>query len=130
MNREPVEATPRRAMTPKRRQTVLAKFGGCCAYPGCELTEGLEIDHTIPLEIGGRDDLDNLQPLCRSCHARKTAQDIKIIAKARRLRKREDGTRRERKPIQSQPLTHPTLKRNFDGTVSKRTGGNASRKEG
>lgn len=35
-----------------------------------------EVDHIIPLSRGGeRLDPENLQPLCRSCHVRKTAED-------------------------------------------------------
>lgn len=35
------------------------------------------VDHIVPLEDGGaRLDKDNLQPLCRDCHAVKTAEDL------------------------------------------------------
>ena len=33
-----------------------------------------EVDHIIPRRQGGTDTPDNLQPLCRSCHARKTVK--------------------------------------------------------
>ena len=35
----------------------------------------LAMDHIIPLSSGGDDHPDNLQALCQSCHAEKTARD-------------------------------------------------------
>jgi 5-methylcytosine-specific restriction protein A len=34
-----------------------------------------EVDHITPLHKGGTDARDNLQPLCRACHAGKTASE-------------------------------------------------------
>ena len=34
-----------------------------------------EVDHVIPRSAGGTDDLDNLQAICRECHAAKTARE-------------------------------------------------------
>lgn len=36
-----------------------------------------QIDHTIPLYVGGTDEWSNLQPLCILCHRKKTAEDRK-----------------------------------------------------
>lgn len=124
MNREPVPPTPRKAMTPARRRAVLEAYDGRCAEPACAKLLGpdWQADHVIPLELGGSDTLDNLQPLCaRPCHQIKTAWDVKAIRKAARLRAREDGTRRPRQPIPGRKLDkHPTLKRGFDGKVVSR----------
>ena len=38
-----------------------------------EVVLATEVDHIIPLSRGGTNDRSNLQPLCKSCHARKTA---------------------------------------------------------
>jgi len=35
----------------------------------------VEVDHRIPLALGGSNDRTNLQPLCRACHTAKTACD-------------------------------------------------------
>ncbi|MGY5035144.1 HNH endonuclease [Streptomyces sp. 900116325] len=43
---------------------------GCCI--AClRVDVALEPDHVIPLALGGRDHIDNIQPLCRSCNASK-----------------------------------------------------------
>lgn len=88
------EATPRLSMSPARRARIIAKSGGCCAYPECPITTGLEIDHTIPLELGGREDDSNLVALCIAHHKAKTRLDIKLIAKARRIVKKATEPRK------------------------------------
>lgn len=80
---EPVEIEPR-AMSRARRQRILARFDHHCAYPGCTEERDLEIDHAIPLALGGKDKDENLEPLCQAHHRAKTARDVKMIAKARR----------------------------------------------
>lgn len=117
--REKVEATPRKSMTPARRARALARFGGKCSYPGCGITDSLQIDHTIPLELGGADEDHNLAPLCVSCHRRKTALDVKMIAKARRLRKRDAGEGRMKAKIASRGFDKSRTKK-FDGSVVAR----------
>ena len=61
---------------------------GLCAMCGSALRPMKTAnDHILPLDLGGKTEFENLQILCKTpCHIIKTAQDIKRIAKARRLR--------------------------------------------
>lgn len=54
----------------RARREALAREPRCRAC-GARATE---VDHIIPLRLGGTHDLTNLQPLCASCHRRKTAR--------------------------------------------------------
>lgn len=82
--RELLDGTPRKAMTPARRKAVYAAYDGRCA--GCDdvLAGPYQIDHIIPLALGGADEFHNLAALCVSCHRGKTASDLRRIAKAKR----------------------------------------------
>lgn len=42
-----------------------------------------EVDHIIPVSSGGTHEMDNLQSLCKECHALKTKRDI---SRQRRLK--------------------------------------------
>ncbi len=64
-----VEAKRRSGINEKTRAVVLS--AARCAYCGrTPLEDGvkLDVDHKIPQEWGGTDELENLQPLCEECN--------------------------------------------------------------
>lgn len=56
------------------REQVYKKCHGHCAYCGCLLDyKDMQVDHVIPLRVGGNDDISNMLPACRSCNHYKAA---------------------------------------------------------
>ncbi|SER29786.1 HNH endonuclease [Rosenbergiella nectarea] len=75
-------------LTPKQRTLLRMKFGGCCAYCGCELPEkGWHADHVEALlrKPGGgafncsAESLDNLFPACAPCNLMKSAYELEVF---------------------------------------------------
>jgi len=54
----------------KLRKSILKRDPVCAI---CKRAWSEEVDHCIPKARGGSDDESNLQGVCRSCHAEKTA---------------------------------------------------------
>ena len=77
----------RRAIPAKVREKLIEANAGVCPVCGGE-SEKWEIDHIVPVALGGTNAYDNLQCLCEICHRAKSRVDIKGIAKANRIRKK------------------------------------------
>ncbi|MDC0325220.1 HNH endonuclease [bacterium] len=60
----------------KLRLMVLKREPLCrhCNIQG-QITLATDVDHIISLVRGGTNELNNLQPLCHSCHSKKTARE-------------------------------------------------------
>ncbi len=73
-------------MKPKDRELVFNKYGGKCAYCGCQLRKGWHVDHLEPLRRslykGGnhtypeRDCIENMMPSCASCNINKHSDNL------------------------------------------------------
>jgi len=65
----------KRNVTNAMKKIVGAKYEWKCA--GCKsiLDEGYQVDHIIPLFKNGTNDIDNLQPLCGTCHNKKSIRE-------------------------------------------------------
>ena len=59
-------------------KAILDKYGNKCINPDCPNPIGvdLQMDHVIPLKLGGTHTIDNIQPLCKSFNCRKSAKHI------------------------------------------------------
>lgn len=89
----------RRTLTPFERQQIYGKFGGHCAYCGCEITiKDMQADHVVPLHLGGADDTSNLYPACRACNHYKSTFDVEkfraVIEQAPNVLMRDSATYR------------------------------------
>lgn len=63
--------------TQKKRVAFLG--GYLCKMCGVVLPPDYQIDHIVPVALGGTSGYRNLQALCRSCHKRKTKEDMADI---------------------------------------------------
>ena len=81
-SRVSVHTTAERRMTGRRLQARRLRIwqldphcADCrrvVAYP-----DGFELDHKVPLYLGGQDTDENCQVMCPDCHRAKTARDLK-----------------------------------------------------
>ena len=79
---------PRRKPLPASvRKIIWQKAKACCEYTDikrgirCQSRFALEPDHIIPLALGGTDDVNNLQLLCRAHNSRRAIQTFGIYQK-------------------------------------------------
>lgn len=87
----------RRTWTPRRKLAVFETHGGKCHICGQKIDgarEPWELEHLIPIAMGGDDDETNAAPAHVSCHAQKTTTDRKQIAKANRVRAKHNGAKK------------------------------------
>lgn len=73
---KPVFGAAREPIADAVRKMVFARHGEVCAY--CATTDGpFEIDHIVPIALGGGNDLKNLTVACAPCNRSKGAQTLK-----------------------------------------------------
>ena len=93
----PALQTRRRSMTPARRRRIFEARDGICIFCEKPIEGPYEIDHLLPLALGGADDDGgNTVPMHPECHRIKTfgrprhrdGGDAKRIAKIRRMRRK------------------------------------------
>lgn len=67
----------RKRLPEQERQAVLQKTNGHCAYCGIELgSTEFQVDHVVPLRLGGKDEMENMLPICRSCNHYKRGNSL------------------------------------------------------
>ncbi|MBW8617301.1 MAG: HNH endonuclease [Hyphomicrobiales bacterium] len=104
------------------RLNLFLKRQGTCAACSQKINAGKawDIDHILPLAMGGTNDPNNLQILCKACHRAKTSRsDIPRIAKTKRMKARHLGAHApSRRPIPGSRQS--PWKRKMDGSVVRR----------
>lgn len=103
----------RRQLSPTQRLDLFLRHKGICHCCGVKIeNKPWDVDHVIPLAMGGKDTEENWRPAHRSCHGTKThTTDVPNIAKAKRREMRSFGIKNERK-IRAW--------RKFDGTIVRK----------
>jgi len=61
-----------RALSERVKKTVAYTQAYKCAGCDCLLPPTHEVDHIVPVALGGHNGMGNLQALCRTCHTQKT----------------------------------------------------------
>lgn len=111
----------RRTWTAKRKLAVFEAHGGCCHICGGKIHVGepWDLEHQIPLALGGDDDESNVAPAHVKCHRAKTSQDVAQIAKANRVRAKHFGA--SAKPARPMPGSRNSpWKKKLNGQVVRR----------
>lgn len=63
----------------EKRHAIYARDSHACVY--CGSTHDLTLDHVLPAESGGTNDVTNLVTACRSCNSRKGATELRAFAR-------------------------------------------------
>jgi 5-methylcytosine-specific restriction endonuclease McrA len=82
--------------------SALVIRGAACAH--CGSRDDLVAHHKLPRRYGGHDVLENLEPVCRSCHP---AVEQEAVARAKLIWERperaEEPRRQRRRPVLRRP---------------------------
>jgi len=111
----------RKRRTPKQRIAICEAHGWICHLTGIKIDpvrDKWEIEHVIPLAGGGEDVDENCAPVLAWAHKEKTVQDVKRIAKGKRVRQKHLGA----KKTSSRPIPgsrRSGVRKRMDGTVEK-----------
>jgi 5-methylcytosine-specific restriction protein A len=115
--------TTRKRLSTKDRVRIFELAKGVCHLCDGKITTGQswEVSHAVPLEMGGADEIQNMFPAHKACHAAQTAKiDIPMIAKAKRRQARHLGIKKHT----SRPMPGSRAsgwKRKFNGSVERRS---------
>ena len=61
--------TKRKNYTKEERKIIYDKSNGCCELCGKRLLlQDMTLDHIVPLSMGGKDEMENLQSSCALCN--------------------------------------------------------------
>ena len=111
----------RHKLTTRQRLAIWEKAKGICVLCNRRI-DGLRerwiIEHIRALEIGGLDEPANMGPAHETCERRKTQDDHRRTAKAKRQKIHRLGAARAKRPLRCG--RHSRWKRRLDGTIVPR----------
>lgn len=107
----------RKTISTKARLSLFQKRGGVCYLCGgkVQVGESWELEHRIPIAMGGEDEEANWEVAHIKCHRSKTTEDVGNIAKAKRREARHYGAKVSRSPMAFGKKSK--WKKKLDGTV-------------
>jgi 5-methylcytosine-specific restriction enzyme A len=88
-----VGKTPDTKIPPRVKERVFKAHGGRCYLTGREIRPGdlWDIDHIVALVNEGKNVESNLAPVLRDAHRKKTAEDVAMKSKDRRVHQKFIG---------------------------------------
>lgn len=84
----------------KVKAQICLRAGGRCEDCSAKLKIGEgEVDHILPVIFGGEPTIENGRLLCKVCHKIKTGKDIGSARKSERIRDKQSGAMRSKRPM-------------------------------
>lgn len=107
-------------MSTTRRAAIFKAHDEICHICGCKIQVGekWEAEHIVPYAMTRDDSDENLAPAHVSCHSQKSKQDVRKIAKAKRVAAKHSGAYRPKAVLPGSKASK--WKRKIDGTVVRR----------
>lgn len=89
----------RKPLSKLQRVKAFDKHNGVCSVCSLKILIGQEwdLDHKVPLWLGGADDESNMAPAHIHCHAEKTGEESGTRSKTDRIREKHLGIKPKRK---------------------------------
>jgi hypothetical protein len=123
MRKPPFEHCQRQYLPQRLKAEIMLRQQGCCADCGTRLILGFFVfDHRPPLALRDKhedaNDPDRLAAICWTCDERKTPQDLRAIAKAKRLAEsHQEHQERQRAKVPGRRLPSRKQWRQMQGTL-------------
>lgn len=110
----------RQSLTTRKRVALFLERGGVCSICNHKIVrKAWDVEHRIPLALGGTNDMSNLDVAHVDCHKTKTRKDVRDIAKGIRVMAQNIGAKKSRNPMPGS-RNHPSgLRKRMSGKVER-----------
>jgi hypothetical protein len=127
MRKPPYEMCQRKSLSRRLKAEIMLRQQGCCADCGTRLILGFFVfDHRPPLALRDQhenaNDPERLAAICLTCDERKTPQDLKEIARTKRLAEsHQEHLERQRFKVPGRRLPSRKQWQEFQGSLTIQT---------